>query len=151
MEISAAAPPARPASAARRQAATFAVIGVLSTAAYIALYAVLRHWAAAGVANATALLFTSVGNTAANRRLTFGVRGRTGMARHQFGGLIAFAVALAMTSASIGLLQTTVPRPGRFLELSVLVAANALATIARFLFLRQWIERSPRAAAPRAS
>jgi putative flippase GtrA len=130
MRFSTAAPRARPASATWRQAATFAVIGVVSTAAYVALYAVFRHWASAAVANATALLFTSVGNTAANRRLTFGVRGRTGMARHQFGGLIAFAVALAM---------------------SVLVAANAVATIARFLFLRQWIERSPRAAASRAS
>src|SRR4029453_13455495 len=119
-----------PASATWRQAATFAVIGVVSTAAYVALYAVLRHWVSAAVANATALLFTSVGNTAANRRLTFGVRGRTSMARHQFGGLIAFAVALAIPSAPIGLLQAMVPRPGRLLELSVLVAANALATIA---------------------
>jgi putative flippase GtrA len=102
-------------------------------------------------ANAAALLATAVGNTAANRRLTFGVRGRDGLGRHHVGGLVAFIVALAITSAAIGALQLLVPRPGRLLEVTVLVAANVLATVIRFLLLRSWIERGRSIAAPSAS
>ena len=42
----------------------------------------LRGPLGAGGANALALALTAVGNTAANRRLTFGVRGRAGLVRH---------------------------------------------------------------------
>src|SRR6266699_2660590 len=54
----------------------FVAIGIVSTLAYALLYLVLRDWLASGAANALALATTAVGNTAANRRLTFGVRGR---------------------------------------------------------------------------
>ena len=106
----------------------------------------------AALANAVALLATALGNTAANRRLTSGVRGRDGVGRHHFAGMIAFAVALVITSASIGLLQAFVPHPARLLEVTVLVAANVLATLVRFLLLRAWIDRgatiAPRSASP---
>jgi glycosyltransferase involved in cell wall biosynthesis len=140
----------RPRSTTWQQVKSFAVIGVLSTVAYVVLYALLRGTMSAALANATALLITAIGNTAANRRLTFGVRGSAGMARHQFGGLVAFAVALVITSASIGVLYAVSPHPARIVEVSVLVAANVLATVVRFLLLRQWIERptSTAAAAP---
>ena len=72
-----------------RQLASFGVIGVVSTVAYVVLYAWLRMATPAGVANALALVITAVGNTAANRWLTFGVRGRDSMARHQAAGLLA--------------------------------------------------------------
>ena len=55
----------------------------------------------AQVANLVALLLTAVANTAANRRLTFGVRGRGGAARHQAQGLVVFALGLALTSGSL--------------------------------------------------
>ena len=116
------------------------MIGIASTVAYVVLFALLRGGMSAAVANAAALLLTAIGNTAANRRLTFGVRGRDGIGRHHLGGLIAFAVALAITTASIGLLQAVAPRTGRLLEITVLVAANVVATVVRFLFLRNWIE-----------
>ena len=44
-------------------------------------------------ANALSLLVTAVANTAANRRLTFGVRGAAGRLRHQGQGLAVFALA----------------------------------------------------------
>src|SRR5262245_1234586 len=55
-----------------RRLVTFAAIGVVSTAAYALLYAVLRGYASATVSNFIALVVTAIGNTAANRRLTFG-------------------------------------------------------------------------------
>src|SRR6201999_2553257 len=58
--------------------ARFLAIGVASTLAYIVLYLVLRGPLGADGANVAALAVTAVANTAANRALTFGVRGRGG-------------------------------------------------------------------------
>jgi putative flippase GtrA len=122
--------------------ASFGAIGIVSTVAYVALYAALRNVASAGTANALALLTTAVGNTAANRRLTFEVRGRDGVARDHVAGVLALGVALAITSGSLAVLQFLRPHHGRLTEIVVLVAANAAATLVRFLLLRLAIERS---------
>ncbi len=99
-------------------------------------FAFLRTAWPAAAANALALILTAVGNTAANRRLTFDVRGRDGLARDHAAGLFALGVALAITSAALAALDLVIPRAGRTVESAVLVAANALATIVRFLLLR---------------
>ena len=119
-----------------RQLVSFGAIGAACTVAYIALYAWLRQAAPAGIANALSLLMPAVGNTAANRWLTFGIRGNEGLARHHAAGLLALGVALLITSASLLALNSIDPRHGRLSELAVLVAANAVATLVRFLFLR---------------
>lgn len=123
-----------------RQAGTFAAIGVVSTLAYVALYALLRAALPATVANALALMVTALGNTAANRRLTFEVRGRDGLARDHAAGLLAFGVALAITSVSLALLGRVAPGVARSVEVAVLVVASALATVARFALLRLAID-----------
>jgi putative flippase GtrA len=122
-----------------REVVLFAAIGIVSTAAYAALYLLLRTIVGAAAANAGALVITAIGNTAANRRLTFGVRDRGSMLRDQAGGLVALGVALAITTASVQVLGALVPDAGRLVELAVLVVANALATVARFVLLRTWI------------
>jgi putative flippase GtrA len=126
---------------------SFALIGVASTAAYSVLFAALRIALPAAEANGLALLVTAIGNTAANRRLTFGIRGRGSLIRDHGTGLAAFAIALAITSGSIGLLQALVPHAGRTVELGVLTVANALATVVRFVVLRSRLAR-PRSANP---
>jgi putative flippase GtrA len=123
------------------QLVRFAVIGVLSTLAYIALFVLLRGPMAAQVANLTALLITAVANTAANRRLTFGVRGRGGAARAQFQGLVVFGLGLALTSGTLGLLHAFDPTASQTVELLLLVVANALATLLRFVLFRAWVFR----------
>ena len=55
----------------------------------------------AQAANVISLLLTAVANTAANRRLTFGISGRSNAARHQVKGLIAFGIGLALTSGAL--------------------------------------------------
>jgi putative flippase GtrA len=124
-----------------RQLATFGVIGTASTLAYVAIYAWLRAAMPAEAANALALLATAVANTAANRRLTFAVRGRQNLARDHAAGLIALGVALLLTSSSIALMDVLVPHRGRALEIGVLVGANVAATLVRFLLLRLAIDR----------
>jgi putative flippase GtrA len=118
---------------------TFAAIGVVSTAAYGVLYLLLRTATGPVPANAVALVATAIGNTAANRRLTFGVRDRASIVRDQAAGLAALGIALAITTASANMLALIAPGAGRVVELAVLVAANALATGARFVLLRAWI------------
>jgi len=125
-----------------RQLASFGAIGAARTLAYVALYALLRQFAPPAFANGAALAITAVANTAANRRLTFAVRSGRGLVRDHAAGLIALAVALAISSASLAALDIVTPRPGRFSEIAVLVAANAVATLARFWLLRGAIGRS---------
>ena len=118
---------------------SFATIGVASTLAYVVLFTALRSVATAAVANAVALVVTAIGNTAANRRLTFRITGRETMLRDQAAGLVAFGLALAITTGAVGLLERVAPNPGRALEIVILVAANGLATVVRFVLLRTWI------------
>jgi putative flippase GtrA len=119
------------------QIARFTVIGVASTIAYIVLFLLLRGIMSAQAANLVSLGVTAVANTAANRRLTFGISGRTNAARHQVKGLIAFGIGLALTSGALAALAPA--HPGRITEVSVLIAANLAATVIRFLLYRHWV------------
>jgi hypothetical protein len=74
--------------------------------------------------------------------MTFGVTGSTGILRHHAGGLIAFGFGLALTSGSLWMLHHLLVDPSRILEVIVLVVANAVATLVRFLSLRQLMARS---------
>jgi putative flippase GtrA len=130
----------------RRQILAFAVIGIVSTLAYAALYLVLREALGAQVSNALALLLTAVANTAANRRFTFGVHGAAGTVRHQAQGLAVFVLALLLSASSLRLLEALDASPSHLVELSALIVSGVLATALRFLLLRTWVFRSHRAA-----
>ena len=130
-------PAAEPPPSLLRQVVRFATVGVLSTLAYLVLFLALRFLGPQG-ANLVALLVTAIANTAANRRFTFGVRGRSGVARHQFEGLVVFAIGLTLTSGSLAALHYF-GEPSRAVELLVLVGANLLATVVRFVLLRGWV------------
>ena len=117
----------------------FATIGVASTVAYLLLYLVLRAGMSPQLANGTALLLTAIGNTAANRRWTFAVRGRRDALWHHTQGLTVFAAALVITSASLATLHAADPHASRLAEVSVLVVANLVATVLRFVALRNWV------------
>jgi glycosyltransferase involved in cell wall biosynthesis/putative flippase GtrA len=119
------------------QLVRFALIGIASTIAYALLYLSLHPELEAQAANLTALLLTALANTAANRAFTFGIRGRRDAARHHAHGLLVFAFGLAVTSGSLFALHRFDPTVDKVVELSVLVAANLVATVARFLALRQ--------------
>jgi putative flippase GtrA len=136
--------PARGAGCLPLQVARFTVIGVASTIAYLALFLLLRLAMPAQAANVVSLLVTAVANTAANRRLTFGVSGRANAARHQVKGLIAFGAGLALTSGSLAMLGPA--RASRLAEVSVLIAANLVATAIRFLLYRHWVFGGPKRA-----
>src|SRR6202171_3456644 len=119
------------------QMVRFGIVGIASTLAYALLYLLLHPAMGAQAANLTALLLTAIANTAANRAFTFGIRGRSDAARHQLHGLLVFAFGLAITSGSLYVLHRFDPGVDKVVELSVLVVANLVATLARFVALRR--------------
>ena len=122
-----------------RQLAWFAGIGTVMTLVYLALYTGIRVFFGAQVSNAIAWVMTAGSNTAANRRLTFGVHGRPGAARAQIEGLVTFGVGWGITSGSLLVLERLVAQPGYTLELSVLAVSNLVAGLVRFVLLRLWV------------
>ena len=119
--------------------ARFLLIGVISTIAYAALYLLLRGPLGPGAANALALALTAVANTQANRRFTFGVRGRAGLLRQQAAGALVYLLALGLTSGALDVLRDLDPQPARTLEVGVLLLAGTFATATRYVALRTWV------------
>ncbi|MGO9496124.1 MAG: glycosyltransferase [Solirubrobacteraceae bacterium] len=121
--------------------ARFVAIGVVSTLAYALLFLVLAGAVGSAVASAVALALTAVGNTAANRRLTFGIRGRDGLARHQAAGFLVFVLALGLTNGALSVLHDLDAHAPRLLEAAVLVLATLAATVTRYVALSSWVFR----------
>jgi putative flippase GtrA len=119
--------------------ARFAGIGVVSTLAYALLFMLLRAPLDAAGANALALALTAVGNTAANRRLTFGIRGRAQLVRDHVRGALVFGLTLALTTGTLLVLHGIEAAPARPVELAVLLIAGLAATVTRYVALRTWV------------
>ncbi|MDG3011537.1 glycosyltransferase [Rhodococcus sp. D2-41] len=132
------------------QLVRFGVVGVISTLAYALLYLGLHPVMGAQAANFVALLITAIGNTAANRAFTFGVRGAQGAAKHQLQGLVVFGLGLLLTSGSLFVLHSAVPGAPKHVELAVLVIANLVATLIRFIGLRFVFRHAPAETAAQA-
>ena len=124
---------------ASSRVARFVAVGIASTLAYALLYVLLRGALSAGVANAFALAVTAIANTAANRRWTFGVRGRTDLLRHHAQGALVYLLTLGLTTAALEALVAAVPNPSRATEALALVAASACATVTRYVGLSHWV------------
>lgn len=125
------------------QVLSFAVIGILSTAANLALYALFRQWWPVLVANLLALVITTLLNTEANHRFTFASDIRLGTGKVHIQGLIVFALYYAFTSAVLLALRAVNPSPSTVVELGTLLAASLAGTAGRFLLLRSWVFRPP--------
>jgi putative flippase GtrA len=115
----------------------FYLVGGASAVAYVLLFVLLRVAMPSQIANVLALLISAIGNTAVNRRFTFGIRGTEAIVRQYAQGLVVFALGLVLTSGALWLLHVWRPDPSRAEEVFVLVAANIVATVLRFLGLRR--------------
>ncbi|MFZ2512426.1 MAG: glycosyltransferase [Gordonia sp. (in: high G+C Gram-positive bacteria)] len=120
------------------QVLRFISVGVASTLAYVLLYLLLHTYVGAQVANFLSLAITAVLNTAANRRFTFGVRGRAGLVGHHLFGWGVFIVGWLVTASSLAALHVAAPGSSKGAELAVLIIANLVATATRFVGLR-WV------------
>jgi putative flippase GtrA len=118
--------------------ARFVAVGIVSTVAYALLLLALMVPLGSEAANTVALAVTAVANTAANRRVTFGVRGREGLLAQNAAGALVFAIALGLTSGALTVLHGLDPRASHTLELVVLVGATLGATVARMSRCALW-------------
>jgi putative flippase GtrA len=120
------------------QVVKFASIGIMSTVVFAALFALLDGALGPVGADVVALLVCAFANTAANRRLTFALRGRAGRVRHYVAGTALGLLPLGLTLTALAVLATlgvtSLP-----VTLVVLTVTNLLATVVRFLLLRNWV------------
>ena len=125
-----------------RQLVRFAAVGLVSTAVHLGLFATL---ASAGVAsqlaNGTALVIATIGNTAANRWWTFGVVGRHRLVTHHGQALLIFAITWVASTAALAVLQAVHPAASTTSQTAVVAAANIASTVLRFVAMRSWIFR----------
>jgi putative flippase GtrA len=126
----------------------FIAIGVASTLAYALLFLGLAGAIGSAAASAAALALTAVGNTAANRRLTFAIRGRRHLGRQHLAAFLVFVIALGLTNGALAVLHGLDPHPARLIEAAALVVANLAATVTRYVALSTWVFRPRPAAVP---
>ena len=134
--------------------ARFAAVGLASTIAYALLFLAFREGGlGAGLANALGLAITAVANTAANRRLTFGIHPptRRGLLRQHAAGAMVYAITLGLTAGALGILHAVrrIRTASRAIELSVLIAASLVATVTRYVALKTWVFSSAKRPAQR--
>ena len=114
---------------------------MVSTVVFAALFALLDGPLGAIGADVIALLVCAFANTAANRRLTFALRGRAGRVRHYAAGTALGLLPLGLTLAALARAVRARHDPSLAVTLVTLTATNLLATTARFLLLRNWVFR----------
>lgn len=118
---------------------TFAAVGAASTVVHLGGFVLLRQVTAPQAANTAALLVAAVANTGANRRWTFGIRGRAGAAGHQLQGLLVFALTLGMTSSGLWLWGTAAPGAPTRAETVVVAFTTVAASAVKYAALRWWV------------
>jgi len=124
------------------QLVRFGSIGVVSTVVFALLFVLLQPALGVIGADVFALLACAVANTAANRRLTFALRGRSGRRRHYLAGALVAVAPLALnilTLVVVGLAGVT----DLWAILVTLTAVNGVASLGRFVLLRRWVFRRP--------
>jgi glycosyltransferase involved in cell wall biosynthesis/putative flippase GtrA len=121
------------------QLVRFSTVGLVSTAADIVLYNLLRSPLGPWWANVVALLVTMVGNTQANRTWTFRRGRRHGLARSHAEAGVAFLVGLATSTVALAAVRAAVDDPSRLIDTIALLLSGGVATATRFLLFRHWI------------
>ena len=134
--IDRAAAPARQRLA--EQLVRFASIGVVSTIAFAVLFALLVGPIGIVLADVVALAACTLANTAANRRLTFSLSGRSRRVRHHVRALLAALVPFSLNLAALGLVAAA-GLTGLATLVAAVTVANAIATLTRFTMLHRWV------------
>jgi putative flippase GtrA len=117
-------------------------VGAISTAAFVALYALGRTLMSPLAANFAALSLTMLFNFAANRKYTFeATHGPIHVQAAQY--LAVYVLGLGASSATLQVSLSLVSEPGRILETAIATGAGGIATVIRFLLLSAWVFRRP--------
>jgi putative flippase GtrA len=108
------------------------VLNVLYTGSFLALDQVWDPQ----LANAVALVLSTLVGTWGHRRFTFGLHDRAHTVGHQLLGVTLLVFSLAVTAVSLELLQLSAGDPSQLAEVVVLVVANLGCGLVRFATFR---------------
>ncbi len=114
-----------------RQLVVFGLIGAISTAVSAGLFLTLREPLGAVLANVVAVTATVAVNAWANRRFTFGRRGRLGRSSDYLRAGAIYLVGLVVSTFVLLAISPT----DHLVELLALLATWSLTTVARFTVL----------------
>lgn len=125
------------------QLGRFAAVGVASTLANLALFALFASVMPNQVANFVALLLCTVANTTANRRFTFAASDPTGPTHRaalavQVRSLALLGVTWTATAGALWILHHLAPGSSTLVATLTVGVGNAVATVVRFVLLRRW-------------
>lgn len=125
----------------RRTVVVYAIVGLASNLAYLALFQSLQSVLAPLAANVVALIVTTIGNTAAHRRYTFGIHGRSRILIAHLGGFAGMTISLGISTVALTALDALDQQPSALLASTTLWVATALAAWTRFGPLSKQIGR----------
>jgi putative flippase GtrA len=131
--------PHTPSRALISQFARFSGVGTAATGLPVGLYLPLRVEVGPLTANLLAMAVSTLASIEANRRLTFRRHGGRGVVRQYVGSVAVFLLGVLLASGTLGLLGALAPGAGRGAELVMLLAADAVVGLFRFVVLRGWV------------
>jgi putative flippase GtrA len=118
----------------------FACVGAFSTLLHLLLFGVfLSAYPYSQVANTAALVIATVANTAANRRWTFGITGRSAATRQHLQALLVFGLTWTTSAVALWALHALSSSPHAMLQAIVVGASMGVSTVVRYLAMRVWI------------
>jgi putative flippase GtrA len=118
----------------------FAGVGLVSTLAYVLMFALLEPWIGGYTANAVAIIGCSLGNTAAHRGMAGSVRHGLDRLHRVVVGAALLGVSLTFTTVAL-MVTRTLGLDALAPELVAVTLANVAAAAFRFAILRTWVFR----------
>ncbi|MGO8871013.1 MAG: glycosyltransferase [Acidimicrobiales bacterium] len=118
----------------------FAGVGAVSTAAYLALFALLERGLGTYLANSVAIGLCSLGNTTAHRGMAGTVRHGLDRRHRLVTAAALLGVSLAFTTGALAATRAA-GLTGLAPELAAVTVANIAAAVFRFAILRTWVFR----------
>lgn len=128
----------------RRRAVTYIAVGLANTAGYFVAYNSLRLTLDAFQANSISVALSISFSFWANRRYTFGRRGRQSLGR-QFGAFSTmFLVTLVLSNVALLLLFRLRAEPAVWLENVALIGSSSALLVVRYVLMRAiFLGRTP--------
>ncbi|HEY5109117.1 MAG TPA: hypothetical protein VII96_05850, partial [Acidimicrobiales bacterium] len=118
----------------------FAGVGLVSTLAYVLMFALLEPWIGGYTANAVAIIGCSLGNTAAHRGMAGSVRHGLDRLHRVVVGTALLGVSLTFTTFAL-MVTRALGLDALAPELVAVTVANVAAAAFRFAILRTWVFR----------
>jgi glycosyltransferase involved in cell wall biosynthesis len=123
------------------QMARYASVGLLSSAAYLILFLLLKDALGMFAANLVAAAVTATANTLAHISFTFGAGSRSEIRQAVGVGACSFAVGIGFTTAALTIIYL-IGRTSMTAEGIAILVGMVAASCVRFVLLREWAFRN---------